>query len=159
MEVHSTPKRKPIVVLASGVFDLIHYGHVRFLEEAKKCGGSNAKLIVVVARDSTVKKMKGKEPVIPEDQRRAIVEALKPVDVAVLGYEDLRIGDVIEKVKPDVIAVGYDQKVVEEAVKKEISERRGKIRVVEIGRFGPGNLNGSSKIRRKIVKEWSGSSG
>ena len=159
MEVHSTPKRKPIVVLASGVFDLIHYGHIRFLEEAKKCGGPNARLIVVVARDSTVKKMKGKEPVIPEDQRRAIVEALKPVDIAVLGYEDFRIGDVVDKVKPDVIAVGYDQKAVEEAVKKEISDRRDKIRVVEIGRFGPGDLNGSSKIRTKIVREWSGSSG
>ena len=115
-------------------------------------------MVVVVARDTTVKKLKGKEPVIPEDQRRAIVEALKPVDVAVLGYEDFRIGDVIEKVKPDLIAVGYDQKDVEEAVKKAISERRGKIRVVEIGRFGPGDLNGSSKIRRRIVKEWSGSS-
>jgi len=114
---------------------------------------------VVVARDSTVKKLKSKEPVIPEDHRRAIVEALKPVDVAVLGYEDLRIEDVIEKIKPDIIAVGYDQKAVEEAVKRAISESRGKIKVVEIGRFGPGDLNGSSKIRRKIVKKWSESSG
>jgi len=144
--------------LASGVFDLIHYGHIRFLEEAKKCGGPNARLIVVVARDSTVKKMKGKNPVIPEDQRRAVVEALKPVDIAVLGYRGLRIKDVIEKVKPDVIAVGYDQKAVGESVRKEVSERGYKIRVVEIGRFGPGDLNGSSKIRRKIVREWSGSS-
>lgn len=115
-------------------------------------------MVVVVARDTTVKKLKGKEPVIPEDQRRAIVEVLKPVDVAVLGYEDFRIGDVIERVKPDLIAVGYDQKDIEKAVKKAISERRGKIRVVKIGRFGSGDLNGSSKIRRRIVKEWSGSS-
>lgn len=112
---------------------------------------------MVVARDSTVKKMKGKNPVIPEDQRRAVVEALKPVDVAVLGYRGLRIKDVIEKVKPDVIAVGYDQKAVGESVRREVSERGYKIRVVEIGRFGPGDLNGSSKIRRKIVREWSGS--
>mgnify|MGYP001127593064 CR=1 FL=1 len=61
-------KKKP-VVLASGVFDLLHIGHVRYLEEAKKSGGENAKLVVIVATDDTVKKRKGKKPVLPEEQR------------------------------------------------------------------------------------------
>jgi FAD synthetase len=100
----SGKKRK--VVLASGVFDLLHLGHVRYLEEAKKAGGENAELIVIVARDSTVEKRKGYRPVIPENQRRALVESLKVVDEAVLGYEEFDIGKVIEKIKPDVIARG-----------------------------------------------------
>ena len=50
------------VVLASGTFDLLHFGHVRFLEEAKRTGGEGAKLVVVVARDSTVMERKGERP-------------------------------------------------------------------------------------------------
>ena len=53
---------KEKVVLASGVFDLLHLGHVKFLEDAKKTGGENAKLVVIVARDSTVEKTKGRKP-------------------------------------------------------------------------------------------------
>ena len=67
-------KKKKRVVLASGTFNLLHLGHVRFLEEAKKAGGKDAELVVIVARDSTVKARKGKTPVMPEDQRRALVE-------------------------------------------------------------------------------------
>ncbi len=63
---------KKKVVLASGVFDLLHLGHVRFLEEAKKAGGENAELVVIIARDSTVEKTKGKKPIMSEDQRRAL---------------------------------------------------------------------------------------
>ena len=80
------------VVLASGVFDLLHLGHVRFLEEAKKLGGENAKLVVVIARDSTVEKTKGRKPVMPETQRRMLGESLKVVDEAVLGQEEFDLG-------------------------------------------------------------------
>ena len=105
--------RKKKVVLASGIFDLLHLGHVKFLEDAKKAGGENAKLIVIIARDSTVEKTKGRKPIISEDQRRALVESLKVVDEAVLGYESLDIGEFIAKIKPDVIALGYDQAEME----------------------------------------------
>jgi FAD synthetase len=115
-------KRK--IVLASGVFDLLHLGHVRYLEEAKKAGGKNSELIVIIARDSTVEKRKGKKPIMPEHQRRALVESLKVVDEAILGYEEFDIGRVIEKIKPDVIVVGYDQDNMEQAVKK-LCEREG----------------------------------
>src|SRR4030066_2275767 len=93
------------IVLASGVFDLLHLGHVKFLEEAKKTGGSNAKLIVIIARDSTVEKTKGRKPIMSEDQRCALVKSLRVVDEAVLGYEGLEIGEAIEKIKPDFIAL------------------------------------------------------
>ncbi len=141
-------------VLATGAFDLLHYGHLRFLEESKKAGGNKSKLIVVVARDRTVEKRKGKKPIVPEDQRRAIVESLKPVDEALLGYEELNLEAVIDKVKPDMIAVGHDQGDIRVAVEKLLSKKRLKIEVVQIGRFGSEHLNSSSKIKRKVIEEW-----
>jgi FAD synthetase len=143
--------RKKKVVLASGVFDLLHLGHVKFLEEAKKAGGENAKLIVIIARDSTVEKTKGKKPIMSEDQRRTLVESLKVVDTAVLGYENLDIGEVIEKIKPDIIALGYDQADMEREVKSYVDKHRLNVKVVRIGKFGENALDSSSKIKQKII--------
>ena len=148
--------KKGKVVLASGTFDLLHLGHVKFLEEAKKAGGPNAKLVVIVARDSTVKKRKGRAPIIPEDQRRALIEALKVVDEALLGYEDFNIERTIEKIKPDIIAVGHDQTGIEREVRKFIEEKGLKIEVVRIRKFGKEELNSSSKIMRKIIESYKG---
>ena len=145
-------KRNKKIVLASGTFDLLHLGHVRFLEEAKKAGGKNAELVVIVARDSTVKARKGKKPIMPEDQRRALVESLKVVDEAILGWEDFRIDKVIERIKPDVIAVGHDQDGIENEIFKAIEEKKVIIEVVKIGRFGKRELDSSSKIVRKIIE-------
>jgi FAD synthetase len=145
-------KRK--IVLASGVFDLLHLGHAIFLEKAKEAVGKNAKLVVIVARDSTVEKEKGRKPIIPEDQRRALVEALKPVDVALLGYEERSYEKVIEKVKPDIIAIGYDQKKVEREIEEIIRKKSLDIEIVKIPRFGPKELASSSKIKRKIIETW-----
>ena len=147
-------KEKKRVVLASGTFDLLHLGHVRFLEEAKKAGGNNAKLIVIVARDSTVKDRKGKKPIMPEDQRRTLVESLKVVDEAILGWEDFSIDKVIEKINPDVVAVGHDQDGIEQEVLKAIKEKNVPIEVVRIGRFGKRELDSSSKIMRKIIESF-----
>jgi len=145
-------KEKRKIVLASGVFDLLHLGHVRYLEEAKKAGGYAAKLIVIVARDSTVERRKGKKPVMSENQRRALVESLKVVDEAVLGFEDFSIEKVIERIKPDVIAVGYDQKGIEQTVRNYVEKRGLDIRVVRIGKFSEDELDSSSKIKRKIIE-------
>ena len=142
------------VVLASGVFDLLHLGHVKFLEEAKKTGGKNAELIVIIARDSTVEKNKGRKPVMPENQRRALVESLKVVDTAVLGFEDFDLGDVIERVKPDVIALGYDQADMEKSVQAYVDKHKLNIKVVRIGKFEEDELNSSSKIRQRIVENF-----
>ena len=146
--------RQGKIVLASGTFDLLHLGHVKFLQEAKKAGGENARLIVIVARDNTVKKRKGRTPIMPEDQRRALVEALKVVDEALLGYEDFSIEKTIEKIKPDIIAVGHDQTGIEREVRKYIEEKGLNIKVVKIGKFGKEELNSSSKIMRKIIESY-----
>ena len=145
---------KKKIVLASGTFDLLHLGHVRFLEEAKKAGGKNAELVVIVARDNTVKARKGKKPIMPEDQRRALVESLKVVDEAILGWEDFSIDKVIERIKPDVIAVGHDQDEIENEVLKAIEEKKVSIEVAKIGRFGKRELDSSSKIVRKIIESF-----
>lgn len=142
------------MVLASGVFDLLHYGHIRFLEEAKRLGGPDSRLVVIVARDETVLRLKGRRPVIPEDQRRALVEALKVVDEALLGYEDMKLEAVIERVRPDIIAVGYDQEGIEKEVGRIVMERGLNLKVEKIGRFGDDELNSSSKIKRKIIEDW-----
>ena len=145
-------KKKRKTVLASGTFDLLHLGHVKYLEEAKKAGGKNAKLVVIVALDKTVEKRKGLKPVMPEEQRRALVESLKVVDLALLGYEDFDIGAVIEKLKPDVIAVGHDQNGVEEQVRKAVTQKKLPVQVVKIGKFGRDELDSSLKIKKKITE-------
>jgi FAD synthetase len=147
-------RKKRTVVLASGVFDLLHLGHVRFLEEAKKAGGKNAELVVIVARDSNVKKRKSVEPIMSEDQRRALVESLKVVDEAILGYENFNMDQVIDKINPDIIAMGYDQKDMTQAVEKAVKRRGLRIKVVKIDKFGEDELNSSSEIKRKIIEEY-----
>ncbi len=142
------------VVLASGVFDLLHLGHVKFLEEAKKAGGKNAELIVIIARDSTVQKIKGRKPVMPENQRCALVESLKVVDEAVLGFENFDMGEVIERIKPDVIALGYDQAAMEKQVCEYVNKHSLNVKVVRVGKFEEDELDSSSKIRQKIVEKF-----
>jgi len=142
------------VVLASGVFDLLHLGHVKFLEEAKKAGGENAELIVIIAKDSTVEQNKGRKPIMPEDQRRALVESLKVVDQAVLGYENLSIAEVIEKIKPDIIALGYDQEKMAQNVQDYVRAHKLALKIVKIGKFGEDALDSSSKIRQRIIEKF-----
>jgi len=145
-------KKKRKIVLASGTFDLLHLGHVKYLEEAKKAGGQDAKLVVIVARDRTVEKRKGKKPVLPEEYRRALVESLKVVDQAILGYENFDISQVIEIIKPDIIAVGHDQDTIENQVHKAVAKTKRNIQVVKIGKFGKPELNSSLKIKKKVTE-------
>ncbi|RJS76901.1 hypothetical protein CW712_00005, partial [Candidatus Bathyarchaeota archaeon] len=117
-------------------------------------GGDNARLVVIIAKDKTVERLKGSRPIIPEDQRRALVESLKVVDEAILGYEDMDMLKVIEKVKPDIIALGYDEEQIEEKLRKLIAENNLAIRVARVDRFKEKNLVSSSKIKRKIIENY-----
>lgn len=145
---------KKKIVLASGVFDLLHLGHVKFLEEAKKIGGKDAELVVIIARDITVEENKGRKPIVSENQRRALVESLKVVDEAVLGFEKFDLGDVIERVKPDFIALGYDQADMEKDIRRYLTEHKLNIQIIRIGKFEEDELDSSSKIRQKIVEKF-----
>lgn len=93
------------IVLAGGVFDIIHPGHLHTLRAAKALGNV---LVVVVATDKTAQKMKNRIPLHNMELRRDLVSALSMVDHAMVGYE----GDIfktVEVVKPNIIALGYDQ--------------------------------------------------
>jgi FAD synthetase len=127
---------------------------VKFLEEAKRAGGPNAELVVIVARDGTVERRKGNRPIMPENQRRALVESLKVVDEAILGFEDFDTAKVIERIKPDVIAFGYDQDALAKNVKKYVEACGLNVRVVRIGKFEEDEFNSSSKIKQKIVEDF-----
>jgi len=91
-------------VLATGTFEILHPGHLLYLEEAKKLGDE---LFVIVARDVNVKKRK-RTPIIREEQRLKMISALKVVDKAMLGSEK-DMYEPLYSIKPDVIAIGYDQ--------------------------------------------------
>jgi FAD synthetase len=145
-------KRK--VVLASGVFDLLHLGHVRFLEEAKKAGGPNAELVVIIARDSTVKSRKEEKPIMPENQRCALVASLRVVDEAILGYENFDVARVVEKIRPDVVAFGYDQEGMERTVRDYVRQHGLRIKVVRVGKFSSDELDSSSKIKQRIIEDY-----
>ena len=134
-------------VMASGVFDILHPGHIYYLEEAKKLGDE---LFVVVAKDSTVRKQKH-EPITLESMRLEMVKALKPVDKAVLGHEDDRYR-IVEELKPDIIALGYDQKDDEEKIKNDLKKRGLNIKVVRMPELAH-DLSGTKKIIQKII-DW-----
>ncbi len=136
-------------VMASGVFDIIHLGHIHYLRQAKELGDE---LVVVVARDSTVRRMKH-EPVTPEEMRRELVDALKPVDSAILGHED-DIYKTVEDIRPDIIALGWDQPFAPEEIEGECRKRGANVKVVRLKRL-EGDLNGTTKIINKVISLWS----
>jgi len=139
-------------VLATGVFDLIHPGHILFLEEAKKIGGKNSKLIVVIARDSNVLKFKGEKPIFNERIRKRIVSSLKPVDVTILGFKKFSIEKIIKKIKPDIIVFGYDQIKIMKEFERICKEKGWNIKIVKLKKFKSGQINSSSQIVKKIIK-------
>lgn len=113
-----TGKASLKVVLAGGVFDIIHPGHIHTLNSAKELGDV---LVVVVATDNTAVKMKNRQPLHSQDQRKELVESLTMVDLCLIGQED-DIFKTVNRVRPQIIALGYDQahqeKFITEGCKK-----------------------------------------
>jgi len=93
------------VVLAGGVFDIIHPGHIYTLNAAKALGDV---LVVVVATDNTSEKMKKRRPLHTQEQRQELVNSLSIVDLCLVGQED-DIFKTVDRVRPQIIALGYDQ--------------------------------------------------
>ena len=136
------------LVVATGTFSVLHPGHITYLEEARTRGD---RLIVIVARDEFVRKRKNSCP-IPEQQRLAVVRALKPVDEAILGdTED--IFKPIEELKPDIIALGRDQDFKEEELEAELSRRGLKAKVIRVQGYWESELDSSKKIIARIRED------
>lgn len=134
-------------VMASGVFDILHSGHLHYLQEAKELGDE---LVVVVATDATVRRRKH-EPITPENMRLELVQNLKPVDRAFLGREGDFL-DVVLDIRPDIIALGYDQQFDENRISSELAARGLKVQVVRLSKHED-DLNGTRKIIARIV-DW-----
>lgn len=130
-------------VMCAGTFDIIHPGHLYYLSEAKKYGN---KLVVVVARDDTSQNFKGKNPVHNEKERLENIRMLEIVDKAVLGKKG-NIFNIIEEIRPDVICLGYDQKVQKQELEDELKKRDIQADVIRIGPYME-NVYKSSKMRK-----------
>ena len=136
-------------IMAVGVFDLLHAGHLHYLEQAKALGDH---LTVVVAHDDTVRKRKH-EPVTGQDLRQRMVAGMKPVDEVVIGNPpDVAIFDILTVINPDVIALGYDQEHAEDNIRTSLAERGyGSIEVVRVEGLSD-DLDGTRKIIARILE-------
>jgi FAD synthetase len=136
-----------VKVMATGTFDLLHMGHIYYLREAKKLGDT---LVVVVATDNTVRKLKH-EPITPQETRLSLIKELKMVDEAYLGHED-DIYTIVEEIKPDIIALGFDQIHNEATIKNELKKRKIHAKVVRLTKYeGGSDLEGTRRIIQKVI--------
>jgi len=103
LDLKKSPTKK--IVLAGGVFDIIHPGHIHTLNAAKALGDV---LVVAIATDKTAQKMKKRQPLHNQELRRELVSCLSMVDKAIVGHED-DIFETVRAIKPDIIVLGYDQ--------------------------------------------------
>ena len=136
-------------VMAVGVFDLLHAGHLHYLEQAKSLGDY---LTVVVAHDDTVR-MRKHEPVTNHELRKRMVEGLKPVDEAIIGNSpEVSIFEILPVVNPNIIALGYDQEHAEDSIRLKLQELGyDKITVTRVEGLSD-DLDGTRKIIARILE-------
>lgn len=138
------------ISLAMGTFDLLHPGHLHYLEQAKKYG----QLVVIVARDDNVARIKGQPPVFDEKHRLQLVSNLKVVDKAVLGS----LGDMyatVKTIKPSVICLGYDQQPTDDVIKVHLKRIGVKALIKRIKPYKEETYK-SHKIRENVKKNPAG---
>jgi FAD synthetase len=136
-------------VMAQGVFDILHLGHVHYLEKARELGDE---LVVVVASDKTVRDRKH-EPITPADMRRDLVASLKCVDMAVVGSDSGDPYVTVLDLRPDIIALGHDQEHNEDKIRLEL-QKRGIPAQVKRLEYYYHDLDGTRKIIHKILSMW-----
>jgi FAD synthetase len=137
-------------VVATGVFDLLHPGHIHFLRAARELGDE---LVVIIANDATVRRMK-REPIVSAAVRAEMVASLKPVDQAIVGREGNMLDIVVEEIKPHIIALGHDQDMFEpKALEAKLAERGHVVEVVRLPKLEHG-LAGTRKIVARILRDF-----
>lgn len=135
-------------VVATGTFDLLHPGHVLYLERSKMLGDE---LVVIVARDVNVRHKP--KPVLPEEQRQRMIQSLKAVDRAILG-EESDIFRTIEQLNPDIITLGFDQHFDIGHLETELSRRGLHPRIVRIEAHETCDLCSSRRIVTRILERF-----
>jgi FAD synthetase len=133
-------------VLATGTFDILHPGHILYLRKAKELGDE---LFVIVSRDSMVQHKS--KPILPEQQRLQVVQALGIVDHAELGSEH-DIFEPLKLIKPDIIALGFDQYFDENKLREDLEKRHIRSKVVRLPYQDSGDLSGTENIIQEIIK-------
>ncbi len=130
-------------IMIFGTFDLLHEGHKFFIREAKELG---KQLIVIIARDKTVAKLKGAYPHENEDIRKEKVEELGFADRVILGHKKDHL-DAVSKYQPEIILLGYDQKHFTETLKEDLKRLGlGKTKVIRASAHEP------DKYKTSIIK-------
>jgi len=140
-------------VMAFGSFDILHPGHIHYLRKAASLGD---RLIVIVARDSSIMMLKGRAPAFRERDRLKLISSLRFVDKALLGNRIRKREDlyrIIRQQRPNVIAFGYDQKANIPELKRWLARNRIRSKVVRItGALNP-RLYKSSRLRRILFQD------
>ncbi len=141
-------KEKKRVVFTNGCFDILHYGHAQYLEDARIKGDV---LVVAVNSDASVKRLKGrKRPIVNEQDRLKVVAGLESVDYVVLFNEDTPI-KVIKALKPDILLKGSDWSVKEIVGGDIVRSNGGKVKTVKLipGRSTTKLINKIAEISRQ----------
>jgi len=133
-------------VLATGTFDLLHPGHLLYLSEARSLGDE---LYVIVARDSMIKHKQ--KPIVPEEQRLEMVQALRVVDKAMLGSKT-DIFEPLRDIRPDIIALGANQFFKEKDLEAQLRVHGIDAKVVRINSFRQCDLCSSAAIMRNVIE-------
>jgi len=140
--------------LAFGCFDILHYGHLQYLKRAKALAGSDAKLIVVLATDATIRAVKKRDPVFDEQARLEMIKSLKLVDDALLGSQNpSEKYEVIRKLLPDVVVLGYDQPEAEEKLKAWLASSNIQTKVVRVTHAENAEVYKTSKAMEKLKEQ------
>lgn len=139
-------KPQVLKVMVGGTFDILHVGHVHYLREASKHG----LVYAVVARDSTVRRIKGRDPINNELMRLELVNSLKYVYNAMLG-DELDIFKSVDRIGPDLIVLGPDQPIDEDKLREYLDNKGFKTRVLRLSEKYLGDLASTSKIINRII--------
>lgn len=134
-------------VMLAGKFDVVHPGHLKLFEEAKSHGD---RLVVVLARDSTIVRNTGSTPTYSEALRKEFLEALSVVDEVQLGSETSEL-DSLLFVKPTVLCLGYDQEFPEEKILDFAQEHSLSVEIIRLKPFKE-DIFKSSKIKSAITR-------
>ena len=134
-------------VMIFGTFDILHCGHLHMFKQAREYGDE---LIAIVGRDKNVEEIKGIGPMHNENERLDLISQIKLIDKARLGDKD-DVYKVIKEEKPDIIALGYDQRAYVDDLADAISDAGVEAQIVRLTEY-QGNRLKSSKIKKYIER-------
>ena len=139
-------------VLAFGSFDILHPGHLKYLEAARKLGD---RLVVLVARNDSIELFKKRKPIMDQKDRLYLISSLKIVDIAVLGAKIKKPGDaykILLRFRPDIIALGYDQPADVPEMKAWLADHKMKTKVIRLKKQLKGKMYKSTNLKKKIAE-------